>query len=129
MDGAAAPKLHEADAECRCRGHCDSAAATGGSDWSQGSSFAVAIERGKLLITADMRAIDEDLRHGAPAEGAGDHLVAQLGVGADVDLDEGLALAVEQPLGRVAIAAKGRGVEDDPAHSLWSDFLVDVPLR
>ena len=86
------------------------------------------IERGKLLVTADMRPVDEDLRHRAPAKGAGDHLLSQRRVAAHIDLDEGLAFAVEQPLGRVAIAAKGGGVEDDPAHSLADVFLADVPL-
>src|SRR3990172_7017044 len=86
------------------------------------------VESGKLLIAADMRPIDEDLRHGAAPRGAGDHLLAQGRIEADIDLDEGLAFPGQEPLGRVAIAAKWRSVEHDPAHSVGLVFLIEVPL-
>src|SRR5512134_2590922 len=75
-----------------------------------------ALELGKLVITADRRAVDEDLWHRAPSKGAVDHLLAQGKVAAHIDLGEGDALLGEEMLGGAAIAAIGRGVEDDFLH-------------
>src|SRR5262249_42111741 len=71
-----------------------------------GVEFAGAIECGELVGTADMLAVDEDLRdRGAPA-GAADHLYAPCRLLDDVDLGKGGALALQQRACARAIGAE-----------------------
>ena len=79
--------------------------------------LALALKHGKLVIAADMAPVDEDLRHGAQALGAIDHLGALVAIESDVDLLELERFLGEKPLGRAAIAAEGRGVEHDTRHA------------
>ena len=64
-----------------------------------------------------MAAMDEDLRHGALPARAVDHLDPLFVVEGDVDLLEVERLAVQELLRRAAIAAEGRGVEEDARHA------------
>ena len=75
--------------------------------------LAGAIERDKIVATADMMAADEDLRDGRAAVGALDHHLARLAAEIDRNLAIIDALGLEQLLGAPAIGAEGLGVDFD----------------
>src|SRR5581483_5388116 len=77
---------------------------------------ALALERGELVVAADMAPVDENLRNGAKAARALDHFVALGGVEADVDLDIVETLGPKQILRRPAISAKLRAVDENFRH-------------
>src|SRR5687768_3952160 len=71
------------------------------------------LERGEVVVAADVMVADVDLRHRA-APGALHHLLAPRGIGVDADLrDVPDALGGEEPLRLDAVRADGRGVHRD----------------
>jgi len=56
------------------------------------------IEGSQVIVAADYLTVDKDLRHGAPAAGEFDHLLARDRIVGDVDLVKGHAFAFEQGL-------------------------------
>src|SRR5690606_11451474 len=82
----------------------------------QGVELTAVVEGFQIVVAADVRVPDEDLRHGASAA-ALDHLGTALGLRDDVDLGERDALLGEQPLRRVAVAAERRRIDDNIDHA------------
>src|ERR1700693_3722271 len=77
---------------------------------------ALAVERGHLVRSADMLAVDENLRHaGAPA-GTPDHLVAPPRLLVEVDLGVADALLLQECTGARAIGAPHRRIHLDLGH-------------
>src|SRR3546814_7742750 len=75
------------------------------------------VERRKVVAAADMPAVDEDLRHGAPPAGAPDHRVEAVAIHRHIDFAIGRALAVEQPLRPRAIGAEKFRINFDRCHA------------
>src|SRR5688572_4137358 len=71
------------------------------------------VESAQVVVTADMAAVDEDLRNRAAPAAALDHLVTAPRFEHDVDLGKGRAFSGQQPLGGAAVAAKRLRVNDD----------------
>src|SRR5687768_12434440 len=91
-----------------------------GSGREQRVEAAGAIERGEVVVAADVPLTDVDLRDGAPA-GALHHFLAARGLEVDADLlDLGHALRLEQPLGHQAERAHARRIHHDLRHRLTS---------
>jgi hypothetical protein len=65
----------------------------------EGIELAGGLQRVQLVRSADAVPIDEDLRHGAPAARAPDHLLAPARMLPEIDLDELDPLAIQQALG------------------------------
>src|SRR4029450_13240434 len=79
--------------------------------------LAFGLERRELVIAADMAAMDEDLRDGAGAACAGNHVGTLIRIEADIDLLVVEALGAQQILCCPAIAAKLGGVEENARHT------------
>src|SRR6185503_10851201 len=74
------------------------------------------VERGEVVVAADVALPHVDLRHGAPA-GALDHLLAARRIEVHADLlDLGHALGAQQPLGHQAVRAYAGGIHQDLRH-------------
>src|ERR1700688_1140362 len=74
------------------------------------------VERIEIVAAADMGRADEDLRIGAAAACAFDHLFAYVPVPADVDLVEAYTFSREQFLRVLAIGAVADGINIDRGH-------------
>src|SRR3982074_2316500 len=82
------------------------------------------LEGGKFVGTAELLAVDEDLRH-RRALGAFAHLGPLFFIHHHVHFLVGRTLLLEQVFGPRAVAAEGRGVHLDLAH--WSTSLANYP--
>src|SRR5215471_1602232 len=78
--------------------------------------LALALERGELVVAADVAVVDEDLRNGAKAACALDHLDARGRIETHVDLLIVEAFGAQQIPCRPAIAAELGGVEENAGH-------------
>src|SRR5580692_4964765 len=74
------------------------------------------VQRIKIVAAADMGRADENLRIGAPAAGALDHLFAYVPVSTDVDLVEAYTLSRQQVLRILTIGAVANGIDVDRGH-------------
>src|SRR5882672_7342763 len=75
--------------------------------------LAALVERAQVVVAANVPAVDEYLGYGLPAAAALDHLELALAVEEHVDLRERRSLLGQQTLGRSAITAERRRVDDD----------------
>src|ERR1700687_5984123 len=75
--------------------------------------LALAVQRVKLVATADMALADENLREGRAGAGAFPPFLAKRRVGGDLVLGERGFFARQQRLGGAAIAAPRTGVDFD----------------
>src|SRR5690348_10506506 len=78
--------------------------------------LAVALGCGQLLEPAHVRAVDEDLRHGAGTRRPVQHLGACRGIGIDAQLAPSEPLGLQQILRSHAVAARRGGVDFDVGH-------------
>src|SRR5690349_8446724 len=79
----------------------------------QAVELAGSVESAQVVITADVAPVNENLRNGAAAAAALDHLVAAPRLEHDVDLGVFDAFFLQQPLSRGAVAAERLGIDDD----------------
>src|SRR6266702_2810421 len=82
-----------------------------------GVELAGAIEGEQIVGTADMLAVDEDLRHGIAPTRAAHHLVAPFRMLVEIDIRECYTLALQQTSRPRAIGTNHRGVDLDLRHA------------
>src|SRR5260221_12979905 len=87
----------------------------------EGGQLPLSIQGIEIITTANMLAIDENLRHRGPPTSPLTHEGAQFAVSHDVDFSVIDTLVIQQPFGAMTIRAKHRRVDLNLSHDDISD--------
>mmetsp|Transcript_18034 Transcript_18034/g.27583 ORF Transcript_18034/g.27583 Transcript_18034/m.27583 type:complete len:327 (+) Transcript_18034:4753-5733(+) len=94
----------------------------------QSVKFARTLQRKKIITTAHMGLAHENLWHSATTIRALDHLRLAVGLLQNIHFGKGHTLFIQQPLGRVAKATKGGGIDLDRFHGAGPFSNLALPM-